>query len=140
MEYVHQRIEHGKQELLNGKYIKQNLPELTEEWFEDWKLEDILEKLENIYGDRRPGEYQLADFYRAKQRPDENSNWGSCKSFEEPRKQVRNEKNEMSTNTEIDILQVTKDSKANVNQISTVHEQLNILKDLMKRIDRLEKI
>ncbi|KAH3737864.1 hypothetical protein DPMN_044462 [Dreissena polymorpha] len=38
---------------------------------------EILDKLENIYGDRRPGESHLAEFYRAKQGPDENvADWG----------------------------------------------------------------
>ncbi|KAH3883930.1 hypothetical protein DPMN_007900 [Dreissena polymorpha] len=45
----------------------------------------------------------------------------------------------MSTDTESDISHMTKDSKANVNQISKVDEQVNIFKDLVKRIDRLEK-
>ncbi|KAH3871428.1 hypothetical protein DPMN_034630 [Dreissena polymorpha] len=31
---------------------------------------EILKKLENIYGDRRPGESHFAQFYRAQQGPD----------------------------------------------------------------------
>ncbi|KAH3883931.1 hypothetical protein DPMN_007901 [Dreissena polymorpha] len=109
-EDVQQRMKPGKQELLNGKYIKCKLPRLTEESFEEWKLEvktmmasllycpdallhgvrssisnssrnmrrvlqtigtkattrEIMAKLENIYGDRNPGEFHLVEFHRAK--------------------------------------------------------------------------
>ncbi|KAH3864222.1 hypothetical protein DPMN_027238 [Dreissena polymorpha] len=147
---------------------------------------EILEKLENIYGDRRPGESHLAEFYRAKQGPDENvADWRvrieniiqmavkkgqkdahqtdamlckrfwkylyneklklstrlfyeSCKSFEELRKHVRIEESEMNIDTESMISQATKESKANLNKISTVDEQLHILRDLVRRMDRLK--
>lgn len=100
---------------------KPKLPCLTEETFEEWKLEvevlmtsglyqkeallhavrnsistssksirrvlptidigattpQILEKMENIYGDKRTGESHVAEFNRAKQLPDENvAEWG----------------------------------------------------------------